>query len=210
MTMVNVRKYKRHDGTEVSKHTRSDPESSAKMEYSAPSDSDSSPKEKSFSDLTKPEKEVINYKGRKIFVQVFGNATKAYVPFGNNTHIEPTREQAIEGVKKEIDKKEEEQKALTETYKKPFPKFMHFYYNKIKERATGFGGTNVTVKILVQEDSGLKNLGETKWNTASYKGEESEVLTWLKRNGHVPSYMFPTDYYGWSDAEKYNMKISRV
>ena len=164
-------------------------------------------------DVVKHERGIVDkikYKGRFIFVQDFDNATKAYVPYGNNTAVEPTRAAAIAQVKREIDERERKKNAEEETFKKPFATFKHFYYSIKTSNHSVNGGTNVGVQVYRHTPTGMEGIGSVKWNTAGYKGEESEVLDYLKKIGEVPAYMFPNGYYSWSAAEKYNMKISRI
>ena len=47
--------------------------------------------------------EKIRYKGSWIFVDKFGSEYKAYIPYGNLSHIEKTKTKAISNVKRDID-----------------------------------------------------------------------------------------------------------
>jgi len=214
MKMVKVRKYVKKDGTKVSQHTRHIPESDLKYgakNYSGIKKKDSESKEKSMKDLLKKEfPDVIHYKNRVIKVQQFGDKFKAYVPFGGHTSVEKSKAEAISNTKYSIDKLVERQKEKEKSFKLKFKDFKRFYFKVIRDNPRTYGGRNVTVEVLEQTKDGLKNLGEVKWQTASYKGEESEVLDYLKKIGKISKGMFPDGYYGWSDAEKYNVKISRL
>lgn len=108
-----------------------------------------------------------------------------------------------------LDRQEKEQR-FHASLKHKFPSMRRFYYKVIRDNPARYGGSNVTVEVLEHKPDGMKYLGETRWNTASYKGQESEVLDYLKKEGVVPKGMFPDGYYSWREAEEYNMKISRL
>lgn len=201
--MVHIDRYKRNDGTSVVSHSRRDPDIDSlkfgKKDYV-----------KGMNILKKEFPDATHYKGRVIKVDDFGDDVKAYIPFGNSTHIEKTKALAIAGVKRDIDERELEQKKKEESYKLRYKRLKLFYYKVIRNNRATYGGSNVTVEVMEQTSKGMVNLGEVKWNTASFKGAESEVLDFLKKEGKIKKGMFAKEYYSWSDAEKYNVKISEI
>lgn len=150
------------------------------------------------------------YNGRWIISIKYDNGVKSYIPYGNIMEICSTKKEAVERVKKRIDEVNQRRKIEEESTKKPFRSFKHFYYKIKKSTHRYYGGANVTASIFLQKRKGLSKLGEIKWNTASYTGEETEVLKFLKRENHIPKYMFPNGYYGWNLAKEYNTKISKI
>lgn len=150
------------------------------------------------------------YKGRFIEFRKFGKEVRATIPFGGS-EFGKTKEEAFNNIKNRIDQTDVRRKAEEDSFKQlKFPKKQIFHYTIIKSRNTGFGGTNVTAKVLKQDKDGLDVIGEVKWNTASFKGEESAVLDFLKDKSAVPKGMFPSGYYIWNEAEQYNMKILKI
>jgi hypothetical protein len=151
------------------------------------------------------------YKGRKIISEKYSNGVKSYVPFGSNTHIAKTKKEAVTLVKNQIDSNNAKRKAKEDSYSElRFPTLRRVYYKIDSARSTGYGGTKTKASVFVDGKNGLQKLGETSWDTASFKGEESTIIDFLKDKEYMPQKMFPDGYYGWSDAEKYNIKISRL
>ena len=86
-----------------------------------------------------------------------------------------------------------------------------FYYKTNKSTVNRtYGGKKETVDIFKHTNKGLKLLGQTSWDTRGYKGEQSEVLGFLKSNKHISKKKFPTGYYGWNEAEKNRIKIEQI
>jgi hypothetical protein len=149
----------------------------------------------------------IQYKGKLIGVKKFANGYKAQIlPMGNSSYY-PSRKEVVEASKKEIDAHLDREKRLNESYKIKFDKPTIFYYKIIKSTHLVNGGQYETAEIWQHTPSGMDKVGETKWNTASYKGRESEVLLRLKKIARIPEGMFIDDYYHWGDAERHNVKI---
>ncbi len=46
-------------------------------------------------------------------------------------------------------------------------------------------GTKVTAKVSIIKNNQVLFLGLTNWCVASYKGEQSEVMNWLKDNNYL-------------------------
>ena len=119
-----------------------------------------------------------------------------------------TKEELVKRLPMMIRRREENDKSdriFNDSLKFKFPKLRRFYFSTESRRASY--GTNVTATVYEQTDTGMKELGQTKWNTGSFKGEESTVLDFLKNKEIVPKGMFPSGYYSWSEAEKYNIQI---
>jgi hypothetical protein len=64
----------------------------------------------------------------------------------------------------------------------------HFYYSiqKVtKPSRSSWTGQKVTVNVYQCKKNIMSYVGECTWNCASYKGEDSEVLTLLMNKGLV-------------------------
>lgn len=147
------------------------------------------------------------YKGRMIEFTKFKNGVKGTIlPLGPSV-IGSSKNEVFAQLKYKIDKIEARRRELEKSYDARFNKKRIYYYKTEKKIPRRMGGANVTVSVYRHTNDGLKHLGEVKWNTASYKGEKSEVLDFLKREGQIAQQMFPQGYYSSSDAEKYNMVI---
>jgi len=73
-----------------------------------------------------------------------------------------------------------------------------FYFRVDTTSTSVYGGRNQKASIYQHTRSGLKYIGETKWNTASYRGNESEVLNELMKRKLVPKKTFPDKYWHYS------------
>lgn len=94
-----------------------------------------------------------------------------------------------------------------------------FYFKTIERPRRTYGGMNVTADIYKQtRNKGLVHLGQTKWQTASYRGEESEVLNEIVKIKKLPKAVLDISespqgsggYYMWSDFDKLGVKISKL
>jgi len=94
---------------------------------------------------------------------------------------------------------------------------MMFYYKPKKTSHSVYGGTYYTTDIYKSVKNELKKVGTTKWNTASYRGEESEVYNELKKLGLIPKKIAKTkkekgneNYYSWQDKENFGLHIKPI
>ena len=91
-----------------------------------------------------------------------------------------------------------------------------FYYKIESTRRRAMGGTINKVGIFSSNNNKLTRIGETSWNTASYKGNETEVLSVLIEKGLVDKKFFKGSnniadgYYTWDAAEKAGIKIEEI
>jgi hypothetical protein len=60
----------------------------------------------------------------------------------------------------------------------------NFYYKTSERKATY--GWNVKAEVFKNTKTGIARVGETNWNTGSYKGEESEILDELVKQKLLP------------------------
>ena len=90
-------------------------------------------------------------------------------------------------------------------------KTFYWKYNKQTVNRT-YGGSHAVVSVYKNSSNGLEKLGETDWDTRSYKGDNSEVFTFLHNVGEIPEKMWKAQngYYTWSLAEKYGIKIEEL
>jgi hypothetical protein len=109
-----------------------------------------------------------------------------------------------------IDNKIKEKDFKKRVKKFKFPEKKLFYYKIIKSNPRYYGGRNETAEIFEHTPTGMRRVGETKWNTAGYKGEESEIGTALVEFGKLKPEHLDRGYYRWTDAEKMNYKIERL
>lgn len=72
-----------------------------------------------------------------------------------------------------------------------------FYYKIVKTLKQRMGGRKQTADVFGIRYSDLKFIGQTTWNTASYKGAESEVYGYLRRRKLVPKGVYKKEggYY---------------
>ncbi len=89
-----------------------------------------------------------------------------------------------------------------------------FVYKEVSSRSTGFGGSNVKAEIFKISKNTLTKVGDVKWNTASYRGNESEVFNELKLLGLISKKIQKAkkkvggeNYYSWGDKELYGLYI---
>lgn len=61
-----------------------------------------------------------------------------------------------------------------------------FFYKITSTRKQRTGGRKQSADVYQMKYSNLNYVGEANWNTASYKGEESEVYGMLYRKKLVP------------------------
>lgn len=93
--------------------------------------------------------------------------------------------------------------------KNPRKPLRRFYYKITGERREG-SGRRQKVAVMQMKRSGLVPVGETSWNTASTKGEQSEVMQFLKSKKLIPRNAFPRGYYSWSEGQERNIHIEAV
>jgi len=73
-----------------------------------------------------------------------------------------------------------------------------FYYKIDKEKVSRtYGGATVTASVFKLTRQELKKIGELEWNTRSYKGEQSEVFTFL-----IDKKQLPKSAYNWSKSNQ--------
>ncbi len=89
-----------------------------------------------------------------------------------------------------------------------------FVYKKVSSRSTGMGETNVKAEIYKISKNTLSRVGEAKWNTASYRGDESTVFNEFKKIGLISKKIQKAkkkkgdeNYYSWGDKEAYGLHI---
>ena len=87
-----------------------------------------------------------------------------------------------------------------------------FYYRVRTTSKSRSGGRLQTAEVYKVVRGKIVKVGEAKWNTAGYKGEQSEVFGLLRRKKLVPAkaYKEGNGYYSWSISEKYNFKIEAM
>ena len=104
---------------------------------------------------------------------------------------------------------------------KPLPKLKKkalFYFKEIRNNPTRYGGRNVTVEVFQHTKDGMESVGEVGWNTASYKGDTSEIFSYLVERGKIPKkYLNASQtknggggYYWWTFKEDYNIHINEL
>ena len=72
-------------------------------------------------------------------------------------------------------------------------------------------GYNVRAKIFRIKKNRPILLGTCDWNTASCKGDESEVATFLVNEKHIPkTYVMDGVYTHWSDREDKGWKLVQM
>ena len=92
-----------------------------------------------------------------------------------------------------------------------------FYYTT-KKNPRRYGGSNVTATIFKNTRKGLKNVGETKWQTAGYRGDESEILNELVKKKLLPKEVLTVSksansgggYYGSDIRDELGVKIRGI
>jgi len=90
-----------------------------------------------------------------------------------------------------------------------------FYFKPVKTSTSVYGGRNFKADIFMNTRSGLKQVSTAKWNTASYRGDDSEVLNQLVRDNVLPketlslskSSYSGSGYYGWELKDLTGLKI---
>lgn len=94
-----------------------------------------------------------------------------------------------------------------------------FYYKISKETISRmYGGANVTADVYKHTRNGMKHIGSLEWCTRSYKGEESEVFTFLIDKKELPKKAYNWSesksssggYYNWTFKEDHNVSIERL
>ena len=92
-----------------------------------------------------------------------------------------------------------------------------FVYKKVSSRSTGWGGSNVKAEIFKISKNTLSHVGDVKWNTASYRGDESSVYNELKALGLISKKTQKAkkkagreNYYSWGDKEQYGLHIDEI
>ena len=77
------------------------------------------------------------------------------------------------------------------------------YFKEVSKKTRAAGGQNVTACIYVVKRGEVVELGRVTWNTASYKGEKSEIYTFLKKNKVVSAKEFADNkgYYVQSNSK---------
>lgn len=66
---------------------------------------------------------------------------------------------------------------------------MKKFYYKVENTTKNpsiYGGRKQKATVYMIKNGELKHIGETKWNTASYRGSDSEVNEWLLENKIIP------------------------
>jgi len=78
-----------------------------------------------------------------------------------------------------------------------------YYYKIDKKTKRQNGGFNVNASVYAIRNGEVKKLGTTKWNTASSKGEYSEVYDFLKSKKLVTAkeYKENNGYYMYSKSK---------
>ena len=84
-----------------------------------------------------------------------------------------------------------------------------FYYKIVSTRRR-MGGRVQKVDVYTIRYSELKYIGQTSWNTASYKGDESSVYGYLYRKNLVPKRQYKKDggYYSFRNPSVSIKKLS--
>lgn len=84
-----------------------------------------------------------------------------------------------------------------------------FYYKISKTTKRAMGGRNQTAEVFGMRYSDLKYIGEVKWNTAAYRGEESEVYHFLNKKGLVSKRVYKKEggYYNYRNP---NVTIKQI
>ncbi len=84
-----------------------------------------------------------------------------------------------------------------------------FYYKIIKNTKRTYGGRNQTAEVFGIRYNDLKYIGQISWNTASYKGAESEVYGFLRRKKLVLASVYKKEsgYYSFRNS---NVQIKEI
>ena len=92
-----------------------------------------------------------------------------------------------------------------------------FVFKKRKTSTSIYGGRNFEAEIFQVTKNTLKPVAKTKWNTASYAGDESTVYKELAKKGLISKKIQKAKakegrkgYYGWRDREKYGLFIEEI
>ena len=87
-----------------------------------------------------------------------------------------------------------------------------FYYRVRTTSTRKAGGRLQTAEVFRVLRGKIVKIGETKWNTAGYKGPESEVFGFLRGKNLVSAaaYNSKGGYYTWAVGEKYKFKIESM
>lgn len=93
-----------------------------------------------------------------------------------------------------------------------------FYYRITSARRRNLGGTIVKANVIKATKNKLSSIGEVSWNTASYRGPESEVFNFLIKKGELPKKLFKASespmqsggYYNWSIGQRYGFSIEQM
>lgn len=93
-----------------------------------------------------------------------------------------------------------------------------FYFKPIKTSTSIYGGRHFKADIFQHTKKGLKNVGTAKWNTASYRGEESEVLNQLVRDKILPKEVLQiskgthsgSGYWNWPFKDEIGVDIKQI
>ncbi len=84
------------------------------------------------------------------------------------------------------------------------------YYFKIKSKKKSTkGGFNVVATIYQVKNGKIVELGDTKWQTGSFKGQTSAVYEFLYSNKLVTKKEY-TDNKGYFTASKSKVKIEEI
>ena len=92
-----------------------------------------------------------------------------------------------------------------------------FVYKKRKTSTSIYGGRNFEAEIFQLVKNEIKPVGKTKWNTASYSGDESTVFKELVELKLIPKRIMKDKikkgrkgYYSWRDREDYGLFIEEI
>lgn len=129
---------------------------------------------------------------------------KEFLTVGRN------KEHAMDRAKISIDVKLKERQFKKDVKKFRFKRPKIFYYKIIRSNPRTYGGRNETAEVFEHTPKGLVRLGEVQWNTAGYKGEESEVSDLLVEKKRLKPEQLDRGYYHWSNAQKMNFKIEKL
>ena len=85
-----------------------------------------------------------------------------------------------------------------------------FIFTTVIKNSTYCGTATVTIYRIVKNIPVL--LGKISFNTGATKGAQSEVLTWLIKNGHLPKKLMKETkgYFTWNMQETHKISIKEV
>jgi len=92
-----------------------------------------------------------------------------------------------------------------------------FVYKKRRTSYRKYGGSHYEAEIFQLLKGDIKPVGTTKWNTASYSGDDSTVYKKLVELKLIPKKIIKekiksgrNGYYGWGDREKHGLFIEEI